>query len=48
MYSVGGLRVSSRIRNLFEQRGFILREWEKGQTDTLCIVNAGEGRHPRE
>jgi len=36
-----------RIRNVFEKRGFILREWEKVQTDTLNIVNASEGRLPR-
>jgi HAD superfamily phosphoserine phosphatase-like hydrolase len=31
---------SDRIRALFEQHGFILREWEKVQTDTLQIVSA--------
>jgi HAD superfamily phosphoserine phosphatase-like hydrolase len=29
-----------QIRAFFEQRGFILREWEKVQTDTLSIVSA--------
>jgi predicted HAD superfamily phosphohydrolase len=32
-----------RIRAFFEKRGFILREWEKVQTDTLSIVNAAAG-----
>lgn len=29
-----------QIRTFFEQHGFILREWEKVQTDTLNIVSA--------
>jgi HAD superfamily phosphoserine phosphatase-like hydrolase len=31
---------SSRIRMYMEQRGFILQEWEKVQTDTVTIVEA--------
>lgn len=35
-----------RIRALFEQHGFILREWEKVQTDTLRIVSAAREVEP--
>ncbi len=31
-----------QIRAFFEQHGFILREWEKVQTDTLSIVSAAK------
>lgn len=31
---------TAQIRAFFEQHGFILREWEKVQTDTLNIVSA--------
>jgi len=31
-----------QIRAFFEERGFILREWEKVQTDTLSIVSAAQ------
>jgi HAD superfamily phosphoserine phosphatase-like hydrolase len=31
---------TTQIRAFFEQHGFILREWEKVQTDTLNIVSA--------
>jgi len=34
------------IRAFFEQHGFILREWEKVQTDTLSIVSAAREAEP--
>ena len=33
---------TAEIRAFFEQHGFILREWEKVQTDTLSIVSAAQ------
>ena len=36
-----------QIRALFEQHGFILREWEKVQTDTLNIVSAAQATETR-
>jgi HAD superfamily phosphoserine phosphatase-like hydrolase len=33
---------TAEIRAFFEQHGFILREWEKVQTDTLSIVSAAK------
>jgi HAD superfamily phosphoserine phosphatase-like hydrolase len=33
---------TAEIRAFFEQRGFILREWEKVQTDTLSIVSTAQ------
>ncbi len=33
---------AQQIRAFFEQHGFILREWEKVQTDTLSIVSAAQ------
>lgn len=33
---------TAEIRAFFEQHGFILREWEKVQTDTLSIVRAAQ------
>lgn len=33
---------TQQIRAFFEQHGFILREWEKVQTDTLSIVSAAQ------
>lgn len=35
-----------RIRGFFEQQGFILREWEKVQTDTVRIVSAVREAEP--
>ena len=34
---------SSRIREFFEGHGFVLREWDKVQTDSLTICRAGSG-----
>ncbi len=34
---------SAQVRAFFEQHGFIIREWEKVQTDTLSIVSAKQG-----
>ncbi len=41
---------ASRIRAFFERHGFILREWEKVQTDTLNIVRSMQelDSHPAE
>ncbi len=36
-----------QIRALFERHGFILREWEKVQTDTLSIVSAAQETETR-
>jgi 2-hydroxy-3-keto-5-methylthiopentenyl-1-phosphate phosphatase len=37
---------SLRIREFFETHGFVLREWDKVQTDSLTICRAAPGREP--
>src|SRR5258708_6552840 len=37
---------STRIREFFHSHGFILREWDKVQTDSITILRASDGAKP--